>query len=161
MPAVMVLAYAVRLRGIEVNTLTDANLTDEGIVSNRTKGSIDNLTQWNDDLHAAVTWLQEYRTERMAAHSRPVPIRPEARQLLVSESGTPLTKSALDSAWQRLIRAAIKAKVIAASDRFSLHGLKHRGITDSENEADGGHRTLAMRQRYRHKLERVKPANRG
>lgn len=161
MPAVMVLAYAVRLRGIEVTTLTDAHLTDDGIVSNRTKGSIDNLTEWNDDLKAAVSWLQEYRTQRMAAHRRPVPIRPEARQLLVSESGTPLTKSALDSAWQRLIHAAISAKVIAEADRFSLHGLKHRGITDSDNEADGGHRTLAMRQRYRHKLERVKPAQRS
>ncbi len=160
MPAVMVLAYAVRLRGIEVNTLTDAHLTDDGIVSNRTKGSIDNLTEWNDDLKAAVAWLQDYRAERMAAHKRPVPIRPEARQLLVSESGTPLTKSALDSAWQRLIHAAIAAKVIAAGERFSLHGLKHRGITDSDNEADGGHRTLAMRQRYRHKLERVAPAKR-
>lgn len=160
MPAVMVLAYAVRLRGIEVNTLTDAHITKDGVISNRTKGSIDNLTEWNQELRDAVAWLQAYRAERMAAKGRPVPIRAEDRELLVTESGTPLTKSALDSAWQRLIRAAIAEGVITKEQRFSLHGLKHRGITDSEDEADGGHRTLAMRQRYRHGLDKVKPAQR-
>lgn len=160
MPAVMVVAYNVRLRGIEVTTLTDAHVGKEGITSNRTKGSLDNLTEWNDELRAAVNWLQAYRAERMKAHDRPVPIRAEDRQLLVSQEGTPLTKSALDSAWQRLIRMAIREKVIEETERFSLHGLKHRGITDSENEADGGHRTLAMRQRYNHRLAKVKPPSR-
>ncbi len=112
LPAVMVLAYAVRLRGIEVNTLTDANLQTDGIRSNRRKGSRDNVTLWTKDLRAAVKWLQSYRDERMQAHGRPVPIKPEQRRLLVSESGTPLTKSALDSAWQRLVRRAIAEDVI-------------------------------------------------
>ncbi len=161
MPSVMVLAYAVRLRGIEVSTLTDAHITTAGIVSNRTKGSLDNLTTWDSELRAAVDWLQAYRAERMKDRQRPVPLRPEHRQLLTTESGTPLTKSALDSAWQRLIRSAITKGVITEDQRFSLHGLKHRGITDSDNEADGGHRTLAMRQRYRHRLDHVKPAKRS
>lgn len=52
---------------------------------------------------------------------------------------------------------AISAGVIDESERFSLHGLKHRGITDSENKAAGGHRTEAMRQRYDHEDPLVKP----
>ena len=160
MPAVMVVAYNVRLRGIEVTTLTDAHIGKDGITSNRTKGSLDNTTLWNEELRQAVAWLQAYRAERMKAHDRPVPIRAEDRRLLVSQEGTPLTKSALDSAWQRLIRMAIQQKVIEETQRFSLHGLKHRGITDSAVEADGGHRTLAMRQRYNHRTPKVKPPTR-
>ncbi len=158
LPAVMVLAYAVRLRGIEVNTLTDAHLQTEGIRSNRRKGSRDNVTLWTKDLRAAVKWLQSYRDERMQAHGRPVPIKPEQRCLLVSESGTPLTKSALDSAWQRLVRRAIAEGVIDKDQRFALHGLKHRGITDSEDKGAGGHVTEAMRQLYDHSVPVVRAA---
>ncbi|HHA2735544.1 MULTISPECIES: integrase [Stenotrophomonas] len=158
LPAVMVLAYAVRLRGIEVDTLTDAHLQHEGIRSNRRKGSRDNVTLWTKELRAAVKWLQGYRDERMQAHGRPIPIKPEQRRLLVSESGTPLTKSALDSAWQRMVRRAIAEGVIEKGQRFALHGLKHRGITDSEDKGAGGHVTEAMRQLYDHSVPVVKAA---
>ena len=50
---------------------------------------------------------------------------------------TPLARSTLKTAWQRLIVAAIDAGVIAAEDRFNLHGLKHRGITDTPRHARG------------------------
>jgi len=93
-----VLAYAVRLRGIEVDTFAGANLLREGIRSNRRKGSRDNATKWTKELRDAVRWLQAYRQERMDAHGRPMPINPEQRRLIVTESGTPLSKSALDSA---------------------------------------------------------------
>ena len=43
-PAVMVLAYKMRLRGIEVVTLNDFHVTPKGIRTNRRKGSQDNLT---------------------------------------------------------------------------------------------------------------------
>ncbi|MCF7222796.1 hypothetical protein [Marilutibacter chinensis] len=61
-----------------------------------------------------------------------------------------------------MITAAIHAQVIAEADRFSLHGLKHRGITDTVgNRADkqdaGGHVTPAMTHRYDHELPVVKP----
>lgn len=49
----------------------------------------------------------------------------------MSQSGTPLRKSSLDSAWQRMIAMALKEKVIDAETRFGLHGLKHRRITDT------------------------------
>jgi len=94
----------------------------------------------------------------MQAHGRPVPIKPEQRRLLVSESGTPLTKSALDSTWQRLIRRAVAEDVIEKEQRFALHGLKHRGITDNEDKAAGGHVTEAMRQLYDHSVLVVRAA---
>ena len=52
---------------------------------------------------------------------------------MVTETGTPLSKSARDSAWQRMIKRAIDQGVITKGQRFALHGLKHRGITDSDD----------------------------
>lgn len=77
--------------------------------------------------------------------------------MLVERSGNPISKSALDSAWQRLITEAMRAGVITESERFALHGLKHRGITGSENKASGGHKSEAMRQLYDHEVPLVKP----
>ena len=59
-----------------------------------------------------------------------------------------------------MVRAAIEDKVIEDSERFSLHGLKHLGITDSQDKRSGGHRTEAMRQRDDHELAIFEPPNR-
>jgi hypothetical protein len=57
-----------------------------------------------------------------------------------------------------LITEAMRVGVITASERFALHGLKHRGITESKDKASGGHRTERMRQRYDHETPLVEPA---
>ncbi|RPE74662.1 site-specific integrase [Vulcaniibacterium tengchongense] len=160
--AAMMLAYNLRLRGLEVCTLTDAHADDVGIRSNRRKGSLDNVTRWNAELREAWEFLQDYRRRVTEANKRPVPLRPEQRRVIVSQSGTPLTKSALDTAWQRMITMAIRERVITPDQRFSLHGLKHRGITDTAgNIADkqdaAGHRERRMTQRYNHELPVVEP----
>ncbi|AMU99479.1 hypothetical protein [Xanthomonas citri] len=165
LPAVMTLAYNLRLRGIEVTDLTDAHALQTGVRSERRKGSRDNVTLWNEELRATWKWLVDYRKEVTEARKLPVPLKPERRRLLVSQSGTPLSKSALDSAWQRMIAMAIREHVIAEEQRFGLHGLKHRGITDTAgNRADkqdaAGHATLEMTNRYAHDLPQVPPPTR-
>jgi integrase len=60
---------------------------------------------------------------------------------------------------------AIKDGVIEAAQRFSLHGLKHRGITDTAgNRADkqdaAGHATPEMTNRYANDLPLVPPPTR-
>jgi integrase len=159
----MVIAHAVRLRGIEVNTLTDAHALPEGILSNRRKGSRDNITRWTPELRAAWDELVRLRKIAMDASGRPVKLRPEDRVLMVTESGTPLDKSSLDTAWQRLMKAAIAQGKIAPEERFTLHGLKHRGITDTpgtpaDKQQASGHRTMAMAQRYSHDVPVVEGA---
>ena len=72
----------------------------------------------------------------------------------------------LDNAWQDLILAAIEANVIAPEDRFTLHGLKHRGITDTvgrraEKKAASGHKSDAMLDLYDHEVAIVEPARPG
>ncbi len=133
--------------------------------SERRKGSRDNVTLWNDELRATWAWLANYRAKVMEAHKAPVQLKPERRQLLVSQSGTPLRKSFLDSAWQRMTPMALKEKVIDAETRFGLHGLKHRGITNTAgNQANkqdaAGHANPETTNRYAHDLPLVPPPTR-
>ncbi len=157
----MVITYLCRLRGIEAVTLTDANNTEVGIVCKRRKGSKDNVTEWNDDLRLSWNVLDGLRKEAMERHKRPVQLQPDKRPLVVSQKGLPLTKSGLDSAWQRLMDLATSGEdpLLKPGEEFTLHGLKHRGITDSEKPEDGGHKSAAMRDRYDHRLPVVKPAS--
>lgn len=156
----MVITYLCRLRGIEAVTLTDANSSELGVICNRRKGSKDNVTEWNDDLRLAWEDLDSLRKEAMGRHKRPVQLQADKRPLVVSQKGLPLTKSGLDSAWQRLMDLATTGDdpLLKPGEECTLHGLKHRGITDSENPEDGGHKSAAMRDRYDHRLPLVKPA---
>jgi len=155
----MVLTYSVRLRGIEVCTFTDAHRQTDGVRSNRRKGSRDNVTEWDPAM--IEPWDQPVarrtRIWNQKGRARPVPLRASDRYLLIERGGEPMTRSALSTAWQRLITEAIRVGVIAKEDRFGLHGLEHRGITDGDNKAAGGHVTEAMRQRYDHELPVVQP----
>lgn len=163
---VMEIAYQCRMRGIEVILLTDAHETKDGLRVSRVKGSRDNIVRWTPRLRTAWDAVIAMRAEAMARpqnRSRPVPIRPEDRFVFVNRSGDRLTKSALDQAWQHFMPAAIKAGVLTAEERFTLHGLKHRGITDSKgNRSDkqqaSGHKSGQMLDVYDHELPVVEPA---
>jgi site-specific recombinase XerD len=159
----MELAYLCRLRGIEVVRLSDAHATTEGVLASRVKGSRDNITRWSPRLRAAWDAAVAARTATYARRNnqtRVVPIRAEDRPLFVAQDGGPLSKSGFDSAWQNLMAAAIRDKVIAEHERFSLHGLKHRGVTDSRGNKQqaAGHVSPAMTARYDHEIAIVEPA---
>ncbi|OLK00124.1 integrase [Xanthomonas oryzae pv. oryzae] len=167
LPPVMVLAYSARLRGIEVCSLTDAHRLEHGVHASRRKGSRDTLTTW--DAHMTEAWeaLLARRSEICNNPGRnfPIPMKPEERFFLIEQTGNPIVKSSLDSAWQRFIPAAIRDGVIKSEERFSLHGLKHRGVTDTEgNRGDkqdaAGHVSSSMTDRYDHELPVVKPPRR-
>jgi hypothetical protein len=160
--AVAEIAYRCRMRSVEVRMLTDASASDEGIRVVRVKGSRGNLTTWCPELREAWGWLIARRAriwlKRGSARAK------ETRPLVVSERGVALSKSALNSAWQRAMAAAIETGVIDDASRFGLHGLKHRGITDTpkaDKKAGGGHKTEAMTNLYDHELQVVDPAGKS
>ncbi|GAB3335053.1 site-specific integrase [Marilutibacter aestuarii] len=162
----MELAYLCRLRGVEVITLTDANITEAGLVTNRRKGSNDGLMAWSPRLRAAVDAARELRKAAHERTGRPVFLKPSERTLIVAEDADALRKSSLDSAWQRLMHAAIappeKGGIITPEERFGLHAMKHRGITDtvgnkSDKQTAGGHRSARMTDVYDHELPVVAP----
>lgn len=155
------IAYRCRLRKVEVLTMKEAQIDDTGIITDRRKGSLDNHVRWSDDLREAVAALRVYRDAIWTKRKMPIPMRHADRLLFVTSTGGPVSESTLDSAWARLIDAAIAANVIAPKDRFTPHGLKHRGITDSQDKASGGHVTETMRRRYDHEVPVVDPAGNG
>lgn len=156
----MELAYQARLRGIEVLTLTDAHDLEEDLQTNRRKGSRDNLVRKGTATAQAIAELQAYRNQIWTAKKRQVPIRAEQRPLLVSEDGEPLTRSGWNTSWGRLMRNAVRDGVITSDQRFGLHGLKHRGVTDTKGDKkQASGLTDAMVRRYDHELPRVEPAD--
>lgn len=151
--AVAEIAYLCRLRGIEVATLTEAAATKEGLRTNRRKGSRDNVVAWSPRLRAAWEFLIARRDEIWAKKKTPVPIRAEDRPLLVALRGGRLSKSSLDTAWQRLMALAIAEGVITAEERYALHDLKRAGITDTlgtraDKQEASGHRDAGMLDTY-------------
>lgn len=159
--AAMELAYQARLRGIEVLTLTDAHDWGEELKTNRRKGSRDNLVRKGSLLSAAIEALQAYRKEVWARkNGRVIPMRPQDRPLFVGEDGGQLSREGFNTAWGRMMRAAVKDEVITAEQRFGLHGLKHRGVTDTSGDKKraSGHKTDAMAHLYDHELPQVEPA---
>lgn len=149
----MELAYICRLRGIEIVTLTDANSTAEGVLTNRRKGSRDNIVRWYPRLRAAWAAAETRRAGIWKSKAKASPAHPEQRPLIVAADGGELRKSSLDTAWQRLMKLAVEEKVITAEERFGLHDLKRRGITDTtgnrhEKQEASGHRSAAMLDVY-------------
>lgn len=159
--AVAEIAYRCRMRSVEVRMLTDDNASDAGIHVVRTKGSRDNVTLWCPELREAWSWLVARRARiwLKKASGRPL----GTRALVVSEDGRPLSKGALSSAWRRAMSVAVEAGVIDAGHKFGLHGLKHRGVTDTagtvaDKKQASGHRTDAMAEHYNHELAVVDAA---
>lgn len=158
----MELAYLLRLRGIEVVTLTDAHSTPEGVLVERRKGSRGNITEWAPRLRTTWEAAEELRREQVERWKLPIPMNPERRWLFLASDGDHLRKSSLDTAWQRMIRAAIKEGVITTGERFSLHDLKRAGVTRTpgtwaEKQQASGHKDDSMREVYDLSLPRVRP----
>ena len=160
---VMELAYLCRLRGIEVVTLTDANELADGVMTNRRKGSRDNVVSWTPRLRATWVAAKERRAQIWATRGTAVPTNPEQRYIITAEHGGALGKSGLDTAWNRFMRNAIEAGVITTEQRFGLHDLKRRGITDTpgtraDKQQASGHRDESMLDIYDLSVPTVAPS---
>lgn len=161
--AVAEIAYQCRLRGIEVVTLTDAHASSEGIMTNRRKGSRDNITEWSPSLRLAWDSLIDRRARVWTKRQIPTPIQPHDRPLVVSEDGTPLERRVLGNAWKRLMKAAVEAGRVPDDAKFGMHALKRRGITDTkgtkgEKQLASGHKSASMVDVYDFSVPVVKPA---
>lgn len=164
---IMEIAYLCRMRGIEVVDMTDAHETTEGLRAARRKGSNDNIVRWTPRLRAAWDAVLAIRTEilgRKANRGRPIPFRPEDRCVFVNRSGDRLSKGALDQAWQDFMAGLLERGTLKPEQRFTLHGLKHRGVTDTkgtkaDKQLGSGHKSPQMVERYDHDVPVVDQAN--
>ncbi|MNG08619.1 hypothetical protein D3C84_919920 [compost metagenome] len=96
--------------------------------------------------------------------AKPFPISAEQRPIVVAAHGGALSKSSLDTAWQRFIVQAVKEGMIQEQERFGLHDLKRRGITDTagtraEKQEASGHRDESMMDVYDLSVPTVNPSS--
>lgn len=147
LPIVAELAYLLAARITEVLRLTRADLLDDGVRVRRLKGSKTNVVKWSPRLRAAVDAAQA------------LPARAATTLLLHDGDGQALKYAAVRSAWEltqrRCSRKADSERLVWLS--FTRHDLKRKGVTDHESGKIGGHKTEAMRQRYRVNEEREEP----
>lgn len=145
--------YLCRLRGIEALTLADDAELPEGLMTNRRKGSRDNIVAWTPRLRAAWDAAKARRDEIFVRRRLPVPLHAKDRRVFVNQTGGPLAKSTFDSAFQRLMKMAIAEGVISEAQRFGPHDLKRKGITDTkgtrgEKQQASGHKAQQMLDVY-------------
>jgi hypothetical protein len=106
----MEISYLCRLRGIETVMLTDANEPPDSVLTNRHKGSRDNIVRWTPRLRIAWDAAKKVRFNVWTKKRMPVPMAAEQRPIITAAHGGALQKSSLDTAWQRFITQAIKPR---------------------------------------------------
>jgi len=144
----MELAYLMRLRQIEVRTLTRPDCTKyvDGVHARRRKGSREQIVEWSERLRAAVTPA--------------LPSSVGSVYVLHDRRGQPITKSAFDSAWNALISECVAEGDIL--ERFRFHDLKAKGVSDfpggpADRQQAAGHKTPQVAAVYDRKIHRIKP----
>jgi site-specific recombinase XerD len=151
-PAVEIM-YLCRLRGIEVITLMEDAESPTGLMTNRVKGSRDNVVAWTTRLAAAWQTIKDHRDAIWQNRRMPIPLLAKDRCIFVNQTGGPLKKSSFDSAFQRLMKLAIAEGVMTEDQRFGPHDLKRKGITDTkgtrgEKQQASGHKSQQMLDVY-------------
>lgn len=152
LPPMMELAYLCRMRLSEVLDLNRSNLSTEGLLVTRRKGSKPTLTLWSPRLRAAV--------DAALALPRPfIALADHQHFLIPGTNGGRMGESTVQTAWQRIMPIALAAGLI---DRFTFHDLKAKGISDTEEperRAGAGHVDPKITERvYNRQPGRAKPA---
>lgn len=75
-----------------------------------------------------------------------------------------MSKSGLDTTWQRMMKAAFEAEISTDDERFGLHDFKRRGIaetpsTRADKQLTSGHKEQAMLDIYDLSLPTVNPSS--
>lgn len=161
LPVVMELTYLFSARGVEITDLEikhtkqidDAGVPVVQVI--RRKGSKTTFIERNARVDAAIESAMELHRKRKVS----------GKYLVPGVRGAKLHKSTLDEAMQRLKKRMIELKITSCQSNangrdenesplyWTLHDLKRKGISDSENKHIAGHKSEAMRQRYNVKTE--------
>lgn len=130
----MELAYLLRARTVEILDLPSSAATEEGVLLKRRKGSKDTIAAWSPRLRAAIEAAEALKREVAVVSPR----------LFIGRDRAPLKISSVQTSYQRLMRAWAEK---TGNERFTMHDLKAKGITDTGNAdklAASGHRDPKM-----------------
>lgn len=116
--ALMEIGYICRARMSEILKLrTDKHILDQGVLIERGKGSLDEITQWTPRLRAAVDKLLSIQPDK------------ENPYLLQTKTGTGYRNySSVKGIWRDLMDKAIKQGLI--EEKFTHKDMKAKGVSD-------------------------------
>ena len=135
----MELAYLLRARRSEVCALQRRQIEGDRISWARTKGSKPEITIITPRLKAALDAGKALDADIISPY-------------IVHRRGQQIKKNAFDSAWRRLLDAALESGLIG--ERFTFHDLKAKGVSDHELHY-GGHRSGKQAEDYIRKPDEV------
>lgn len=131
----MGLAYWCRARRAEVLAMTYEDVTEDGLIVNRLKNSMSEIT-----VSDQVANLVE-RSKHLSEGSN---------HLVRNSNGKRVGVAGFNSAWRRLA-------VRMGDDHFHFHDLKAKGISDMKNEQWAGHRTKKALAVYQRRVRKIMP----
>ena len=136
----MEIAYLCRMRIGEILQATKSDVTDDGFITRRLKGSNDAVTLWSDRLKSVI--------------NEALSLEGDSVLLIHNKDGQPIKYDSFSSAWRRLMKKAAQEGI----ETFTFHDLKAAGVSDFEGDkqAASGHKTAAMVATYDRKRKRVK-----
>ena len=135
----MELAYLLRARRSEVCWLQRRQIETDRLSWARTKGSKPEITLITPRLKAALDAGKALESDIISPY-------------IVHRRGQQIKKNAFDSAWRRLLDAALDAGLIR--ERFTFHDLKAKGVSDHKDHY-GGHRSGRQAETYIRKPDEV------
>ncbi len=144
--ALMEIGYICRARVGEIlNLKVNKHILKEGLLIERQKGSLDEITLWTPRLKKAVKKLRDIRTN------------PDNPYLLQSSKGTHYKdKDSVKRIWSDLMRKAKSKGIVTDETRFTHKDLKAKGISDHlklvkeliPDPSVSGHKTASAQNHY-------------
>lgn len=143
------------MRGCEVIDMTEeTHILEEGIFTDRSKGSNNEITAWSPRLRKAVD-------DARRLSNPTAPDRLKDRPLFKGPTGGPIGTSARKSAFTRARKKAmevgleIDGEFVKLKELFTYHDIKAKGVTDHENK-ESGHKSKKMQAVYNRKPDIIK-----
>lgn len=155
LPLVFELTLGLAARGAEALDIKLSDCSEQGILVRRLKGSRHTLIEWSRVGEAkADSRLWKVYQAALARHTEQTLRLPDS-PLIITRTGDRLSASGLQSAMQRL---KLKMKERGLSNVYwTIHELKHKAITESQDKRLAGHKTESMRNKYDHSIPQFKP----
>ncbi|WP_461538559.1 site-specific integrase [Spongorhabdus nitratireducens] len=144
--ALMEIGYICRARLGEILSLRiDKHILEDGVLIERQKGSLDEITRWTPRLRKAINKLMAIRPN------------PENPYLLQSTKGTPYKdKDGIKRVWSDLMQKAKSKGIITEETRFTHKDMKAKGTSDhlklmkqlKPDPSVSGHKTESAQSHY-------------
>lgn len=136
----MELAYLCRARRVELLNMRKDQITPQGLLLKRAKGSKTQIIGWTPRLKKAVELCQT--KERI-----------NSVWLIHDKNGQPIRDETFKTAWNRLQIKLAETGV----NRFAFHDLKAKGVSDFDGDKlkASGHKTQAMLNVYDRKIDLI------